>query len=90
MVVIVAENASERLRGELTRWLLEVKPGIFAGKASTVVRGKLWEKVDQDEKTNGAHMLYDSDTEQGFRIELLGDPRRTVVDLDGLQLIKIQ
>ena len=32
MVVIVIDNAPEKLRGELTRWLLETKPGVFVGK----------------------------------------------------------
>lgn len=90
MLVIVTENAAEKLRGELTRWLLEVKAGVFVGKTSAAVREKLWEKVKQDREISGALLLYSADTEQGFRIELHGDPRRTVVDLDGLQLIKTQ
>lgn len=88
MLVIVMDNASEKLRGELTRWLLEVKAGVFVGKTSALVREKLWEKVRQDREISGALIVYSADTEQGFRMELYGDPRRTVVDLDGLQLIK--
>ena len=38
MLVIVMETASEKLRGELTHWLLEVKAGVFVGKASAIVR----------------------------------------------------
>ena len=90
MCVIVMDNAQPGLRGELTRWLLEVKPGVFVGKASASVREKLWEKVRHDADADGALLLYSSDSEQGFRIELHGDPKRTVVDLDGIQLIKIQ
>ncbi len=90
MVVIVMENASEKLRGELTRWLLEVKAGVFAGRISALVREKLWEKVQKDSALTGALLLYSADTEQGFHIELHGYPRRSVVDLDGLQLIKIK
>ncbi len=90
MCVIVTENAPPALRGELTRWLLEVKPGVFVGRTSASVREKLWEKVRNDTAASGALLLYSSDTEQGFRIELHGDPKRTVVDLDGIQLIKIQ
>ena len=90
MLVLVTENASERLRGELTKWLLEVKTGIFVGKASAVVREKLWDKVDKDTTLTGALMIYNADTEQGFKMELIKDPKRTVVDLDGLQLVKIQ
>ena len=90
MIVIVTELAPEGLRGELTRWLLEVKPGVFVGKVSALVREKLWEKVTGDQNVSGALLLFSADTEQGFRMELYGEPRRTVVDLDGVQLIKIQ
>lgn len=88
MLVIVMDNASEKLRGELTRWLLEVKAGVFVGKTSALVREKLWEMVRQDRKISGALIVYSADTEQGFHMELYGDPRRTVVDLDGMQLIR--
>ena len=45
MVVIVIDNASAKLRGELTKWLLEVKPGVFVGKVSAMVRERLWDKI---------------------------------------------
>ena len=88
MIVLVIDNAPERLRGELTRWLLEAKPGVLVGKVSAVVREKLWEKVCADSQRTGALLLYSSDSEQGFRIEMCGDPKRTVIDIDGIQLIK--
>ena len=44
MIVFVIEAASEKLRGELTRWFMEAKPGIFVGNASKVVRENLWPK----------------------------------------------
>lgn len=88
MIVIVMENASEKLRGELTKWLLEVKPGILVGKTSALVREKLWEKVENDENKTGALLIYNSDNEQGFAIKMVGILRRSVIDLDGIQLIK--
>ena len=88
MIVIVMENASEKLRGELTKWLLEVKPGVLVGKTSALVREKLWEKVENDENKTGALLIYNSDNEQGFAIKMVGLLRRSVIDLDGIQLIK--
>ena len=90
MCVIVVDNARPGLRGELTRWLPEVKPGVFVGKVSAAVRDKIWEKVQRDAYADGALLLFSSDSEQGFRMELSGDPKRTVVDFDGIQLIRIQ
>lgn len=90
MVVIVVENAPEKLRGEMTRWLLEVKPGVFVGQVSATVREKLWQKISKDGHLIGALLIFSSDTEQGFFINLFGDPRRTIEDIDGIQLVKIQ
>ncbi len=90
MDVIVIDNALHSMRGELTRWMLEVKPGVFVGNISAMVREKLWEKVCEEGAATGALLLYSSDTEQGFRIKLYGDPKRRVIDLDGVQLIEIR
>jgi CRISPR-associated protein Cas2 len=88
MLVIVLEGAPPKLRGELTRWLMETKPGVFVGKTSALVRQKLWDKVKENTLTTGALMIYSSDTEQGYAMEMYGEPTRRVVDLEGIQLIK--
>ena len=38
MTVIVMESAPESVRGELTRWFLELKPGVFVGQVNTRIR----------------------------------------------------
>lgn len=90
MVVIVIENASEMLRGTITRWLLEVKSGVFVGKISAMVREKLWEQICQADLNVSALMIFSAQTEQGYSIKMIGEPHRRVIDLDGLQLIKVQ
>ena len=87
MVVIVIDNASAKLRGELTKWLLEVKPGVFVGKVSAMVRERLWDKIYQAESFTGAVMLYSMNTEQGFAMEMCGDSKRKVIEINGLQFI---
>ena len=89
MVVFVLENATEKLRGVLTRWMIETKPGVFVGSLNALVRDKLWDMIP-DHAPKGALMIYSCNNEQGFSIEMYGDPTRSVVDLDGIQLIKVQ
>ena len=48
MVVLVLERVPTSLRGELTRWMLEPKAGVFVGTMSALVREQLWEKVSHD------------------------------------------
>ena len=87
MVVFVLENASDKLRGILTRWTIEVKPGIFVGTMNTLVREKIWTLVEEN-SLRGALSIYSCNNEQGYKIEMFGEPTRFLVDLDGLQLIK--
>lgn len=88
MVVIVTEKAPPRLRGELTRWMMETKPGVFVGKISAMVREKLWQKICEEEPVVSAVMIYSAANEQGFSMQMHGEPQRQVVELEGLQLIK--
>lgn len=44
MVVIVLEKVPRGLRGELTRWLVELDTGVFVGQLSATVRDLLWRR----------------------------------------------
>jgi CRISPR-associated protein Cas2 len=88
MVVMVLENVPASVRGELTRWFLEVHPGVFAGTPSAMVRDKLWEKVCGSARQGGCVLLHNDASEQGFSIKTWGPTRRAVDDYDGLKLIR--
>ncbi len=88
MVVITMENVSERLRGECTRYLLEVKAGVFVGTMSALVRDLLWQRIIDSREAGGAVLIYSAPTEQGFCMEMHGNPRRKLRDMDGLFLIE--
>ena len=51
--------------------------------------GKLWEMVMKKREAGSAILLYDYPNEQGFIMRMHGDPQRSVIDMDSLQLIKI-
>jgi CRISPR-associated protein Cas2 len=83
------EKVSPSLRGEITRWMLELRAGVFVGNISGMVREKLWEMVCQKIKGGAATLLQSAANEQGYRIRTFGDTNRKVKDFDGLQLIVI-
>lgn len=87
MLVILVERAPAGLRGELTRWLLELRAGVFVGTVSAMVRERLWERICKGVKDGACTIIWTSDTEQGFRIDFWGDTKRHVYDWEGLQLI---
>ena len=89
MVVIILEKVPAGLRGELTRWLLELKTGVFVGKISAMVRDKLWENVCIGSRGGAAILIHGADNEQGCAIRMWGMSSRSVVDFDGLQLVRV-
>ena len=89
MTVIVLDLAPEGIRGELTKWFSELKPGVFVGKVNTRIRELLWERICKSDRTNGAVMVYSSPNEQGFEMKVHGDPKRRVTDFEGVQLITV-
>lgn len=88
MTVLVLERASVSLRGELTRWMLEVRAGVFVGTLSARVRERLWKKACDRNRAGGCLLIFSAANEQGFQIETHGDPSRAIVDLDGLRLVR--
>jgi CRISPR-associated protein Cas2 len=88
MVVLVMENVPPSLKGELTRWMLETKAGVFIGIMSASVRERLWTKVTENCDDGGAILAYSSDTEQGFDLKMHGILRKNVIDIEGIKLIK--
>ena len=89
MVVMVLERVGTSLRGELTRWLVEARTGVFVGTVGAEVRERLWRKVCEGRGSGAAVLAYRADTEQGFALRACGDPSRELVDFDGLQLVRI-
>jgi len=88
MVVMVLENVPASVRGELTRWFLEVHPGVFVGSPSGLVRDKVWERVCRAARQGGCVLLHNDESEQGFAIRTWGPTRRAIDDYDGLKLIR--
>ena len=89
MVVMVLERVTPGLRGELTRWMLEPKAGVFVGRLSAMVRDRLWELACQRMRSGAGMLIYTTDTEQGYAIEYWGETSRLVRDVEGLSLITI-
>jgi len=90
MVILILERVPQGLRGELTRWFLEPKAGVFVGRVSARVRDMLWEKACKQAREGGCLLIHSSDNEQGFRMRSYGKTARSIEDFDGLFLVRIQ
>ena len=89
MVVMILEKVPISLRGELTRWLIEPHSGVFVGHVNAMVRDRLWEKFCDAKRAGGVVQIWSTNTEQRFKVRMAGATKRSVVDFDGLQLIRV-
>ncbi|MFW6186697.1 MAG: type I-E CRISPR-associated endoribonuclease Cas2e [Actinomycetota bacterium] len=87
MIVMVLSACPTGLRGDLTKWLLEISPGVFVGQGSARIRDLLWDRVVTLARDGRAIMVYSSDGEQRLRFKV---HRHTwlPVDHDGLLLMR--
>jgi CRISPR-associated protein Cas2 len=89
MLVMCLERVPQSLRGELSRWLIEPRPGVFVGGVTAMVRDRLWKKCcSKATYESGVVQIWTTNNEQGFDVRTYGALRREVVDFEGLKLVR--
>lgn len=87
MVVITLSNCPPKLRGDLTKWLIEIDTGIFVGNLNARIRDAVWNRICENIKNGRASMAFSANCEQklDFRIHNMEwEP----VDFDGIKLVR--
>ena len=87
MITIVLTACPISLRGDLTKWLLEISPGVFVGNVNARIRDELWNRTTGQVRNGRAILAYSSDNEQRLRFKTHGNDWEPV-DLEGLILIR--
>ena len=87
MVVMTLEKVPSSLRGELTRWLIEIQTGVYVGRVSAKVRDLLWEKALARKAGGRITQAWSFRNEQKFAFRIAGDCKRKVIDFDGICLV---
>ncbi|WP_133849368.1 type I-E CRISPR-associated endoribonuclease Cas2e [Labedaea rhizosphaerae] len=85
MTVIVLAACPVGLRGHLTRWLLEISPGVFVGKDQQLCPRAHVEPRHRNGQTGRPIMIYSATNEQGLTLAVYGHDW-TLTDFDGIQL----
>lgn len=93
LTMIVTRDVEMRYRGFLTSIMLEVSAGVYvAPDMSSAVRDRVWSVMTDwwTELGRGSLTLVWRDITAigNLRIETLGEPPRTIVDADGILLVK--
>ncbi len=87
MVVLVVERVPDGLRGSLRRWMIEVQAGVFVGRLSQRVHQEIWARVQRESAAGAAVLIRSNRSEQGYAIEVHGQPGRAIIDMEGLYLV---
>jgi CRISPR-associated protein Cas2 len=86
VTIVVLTRCPAGLRGFLTRWLMEISPGVFIGNPSARIREALWAEVKQYADTGRALLAYTTNNEQGFAFDT-HDHKWHPIDHEGIILI---
>lgn len=86
MIVITMTDCPIGLRGDLTKWLLEISAGVFVGQVSARVRDHLWERIKETTKGGRVTMVFNTNNEQrlDFRVH---NSTWEPIDFDGIKLM---
>ena len=89
MMVLVLTASPAGLRGDLTKWLLEISPGVFVGNVNAKIRESLWKRVTTLCREGRALLVYSSNNEQGLEF-LVHDHGWEPVDIDGHSRLSVE
>jgi len=87
MMVLVLSRTPSRLRGVVTRWLLEVQEGVYVGNVSSAIRQRIWQRVLSDIGKGRALLVWPGTNEQGLEF-VTHNHDWEIVDWDGLKLVR--
>lgn len=87
MIVLVLTACPAGLRGSLTRWLMEISPGVFVGHVSARIRDELWSQVLDLLKDGKAIMVFSAQNEQHLDFKTFRHEWEPV-DRDGIRLMR--
>jgi CRISPR-associated protein Cas2 len=85
--VVILTACPAGLRGHLTRWLLEIAPGVFCGNVSSKVRDQIWLRIVEMAKDGRALMVFSRRGDQGLDFRVHRHDWETA-DFDGVTLMR--
>ena len=86
-VVVVLSDCPPKLRGDMTKWFVEVNTGVYVGNMTARVRDELWDRITENIAHGHATMMFTTNDEQhmDFRVH---NSYWEVADYDGIRLMR--
>jgi len=89
MTIMILERVSPSVRGDLSRWMIEIKAGVFLGRISKLVREALWERCVQQADGGSVLQVWRANNEQGFELRTHNPKGRIPMRHEGLWLVEV-
>ncbi|WP_084680618.1 type I-E CRISPR-associated endoribonuclease Cas2e [Corynebacterium terpenotabidum] len=87
-MTLVLSAAPAKLRGHLTRWLMEVSAGVYVGRVTARVRDELWLLVVSEMDSGRAVLTYPAATNEQRFVVKVHRADWVPTDFEGLTLMK--
>jgi len=86
MLLLVLECAPPKVYGYCSSWALQVATGVYVANLPAKQRDEIWDQIVEwaSEQTRALLIWPSPHTEQGLTYRSLGQPRRTIRDMEGL------
>ena len=87
MLVMILRKQRKSLRGGLSRWLMEVSPGIYLGNPSSRVRDELWKQITARPPLGYVAQIWSTPNAQGFAYRQYGTAPYQLAEFEGMALV---
>ncbi|MDD2967386.1 MAG: type I-E CRISPR-associated endoribonuclease Cas2e [Desulfovibrionaceae bacterium] len=88
MLVVIANNLPPAVRGRMKLWFIEPRPNVFVSGVKDNVAQKVVEYLLEHCPAQSGLLVFCRKPEApGYRIYGLGDPKRQLVEISGMQLV---
>ncbi len=88
MVVVVANDLPPAVRGRMKLWFVEPKPNVFvSGVKDSVADDVVEYLLESCPEDSGIIIFQEIPKPPGYKIRMLGEPKKRLTAITGLQLI---
>lgn len=88
MLVVVANQLPPAVRGRMKLWFVEPRPNVFVSGINDAVGNAVVDYLFQHCPENSGLLVFRRiNTAPGYEIRGIGEPKRNLISLSGLQLI---
>ena len=87
IVMVVLSDCPAKLRGDMTKWFIEINTGVYVGNMNARIRDELWDRITENIGHGHATMVFNTTGEQhlDFRVH---NSYWEPVDFDGIKLMR--